>query len=347
MKRLTVISPLNLQYEEIETPKAEGRYMLVKVERAGICATDFAIFTGNCSFVRSGEIVYPVRFGHEWSGTVVECGPDVKGFKVGDRVYSDSGISCGVCPECLAGKYDECRHIKSVGTVNCWDGCFAEYMYIPDFNAYRLPDTVSFDEGALIEPTAISYDAFRNVELTDRSTVAVIGTGAIGMSAAWLAKYLGAGRVVVIGRTDSKLDIAMQIGATDILNNTRIDPVRAVKDMTDGLGADLVIETSGSGKSLVDGIYMTRKDGKICSLSFYERNLDDIPVDHLVLNKISLVGGAGRFGNPQKVAKIFEENPVKLTPIITQRVKFDDMRQFIIDATEKKFARIKAMVQFD
>lgn len=346
MKALTVLKPHVAEYQEVKRPEAVGRFMTVKVERAGICATDFSIFTGDCSFVRSGEIVYPVRFGHEWSGTVVECGDEVTGFKPGDRIYSDSGISCGKCPDCLAGHYDKCRFIRSVGTINCWDGCFAEYISIPDYNAYHIPDSVSFDEATLIEPSAISYDAFRNIELNDASTVVVIGTGAIGMSAVWLAKYLGAGRVVVVGRTPSKLEIGKMIGADIAVNSTETDPVKAIKELTDGQGAELVIETSGSDKALYQGIYMTRNDCRICSLSFYEHDLDGVPVDHLVLNKISLVGGAGRFGNPQKVCEIFEKNPVKLTPIITHRIKFDEMKDFLENSSKYARSKIKVMVEF-
>lgn len=346
MKALTVLKPQVAEYQEVPKPAAVGRFMTVKVERAGICATDFSIFSGDCSFVRSGEIVYPVRFGHEWSGTVVECGDEVRGFRPGDRIYSDSGISCGKCPDCLAGHYDKCRFTRSVGTINCWDGCFSEYISIPDYNAYHIPDSVSFDEATLIEPSAISYDAFRNVELNEASTVVVIGTGAIGMSAVWLAKYLGAGRVVVVGRTPSKLEIGRKIGADIAVNSTVTDPVKAIKDLTDGQGAELVIETSGSDKALYQGIYMTRNDCRICSLSFYEHDLDGVPVDHLVLNKISLVGGAGRFGNPQKVCGIFEKNPVKLTPIITHRIKFDEMKDFLESSAKYAKSKIKVMVEF-
>ena len=346
MKALTVLKPHVAEYQEVPKPAAVGRFMTVKVERAGICATDFSIFSGDCSFVRSGEIVYPVRFGHEWSGTVVECGDEVRGFKPGDRIYSDSGISCGKCPDCLAGHYDKCRFIRSVGTINCWDGCFAEYISIPDYNAYHIPDSVSFDEATLIEPSAISYDAFRNIELNEDSTVVVIGTGAIRMSAVWLAKYLGAGRVVVVGRTPSKLEIGKKIGADIAVNSTEVDPVKTIKDLTDGQGAELVIETSGSDKALYQGIYMTRNDCRICALSFYEHDLDGVPVDHLVLNKISLVGGAGRFGNPQKVCEIFEKNPVKLTPIITHRIKFDEMKDFLENSAKYAKSKIKVMVEF-
>jgi len=180
MKVLTVTAPYKAEFSEIEKPIPVGKMMLVKVKRTGVCATDISIFTGESSFVKNGQITYPVRFGHEWSGIVESVGEDVKNFKVGDRVFSDSGISCGECDNCKAGRYDKCKFIRSVGTINAWDGPFAEYMLIPEFNAYKVPDNVSYDEAALIEPTAISYDAFSGFEIKPDMTVAVIGVGAIG-----------------------------------------------------------------------------------------------------------------------------------------------------------------------
>ena len=127
MKALIALEPNNTQYVEVEKPKAEKDMVVVKVSKAGICATDFSIYTGECSFVKDGSIKYPVRFGHEWVGIVESVGSDVKNLKPGDTVVSDSGITCGVCDACKKGDYVNCPEIKSLGTVNTWDGCFAEY----------------------------------------------------------------------------------------------------------------------------------------------------------------------------------------------------------------------------
>lgn len=347
MKALTMLKPYCAEYVSTPKPEAKGRLLTIKVERAGICATDFSIFTGESSFVRDGQIVYPVRFGHEWAGVVTEVGEDVEGFKPGDRVYTDNGVACGVCSECQKGRYDKCAYTKSVGTVNCWDGCFAEYMSMPVYHTYHLPDSVSFEEAALIEPLSISYDAFHDYTVTPDTTVVVIGTGAIGMGAVWLAKYFGAARVVLIGRTSAKLEVAKQIGADILINNTQVDAVEEVRRLTDGLGADLVIETSGSEAALAQAVYMTATDGRVSSLSFYEKNLTDFPMDQVVLNKIRLVGGAGRFGNPQKVCEIMEKNPIKVTPIISHRIPFDGMKEFLENMEKYQKSKIKVMVEFD
>ena len=201
MKAITVYGPRDARMETVPKPLATGDMIVAKVCRTGVCATDQSIYTGESSFIRSGEIKYPCRFGHEWAGIVESVGPDVKDFKVGDRVYADNFVTCGVCEACKRKDYMSCPSTWSVGTVNAWDGCYAEYMQMPERHVYHLPDELSMDEGALIEPASIAYDAFRGVTLTKDDTAVVFGTGAIGMVAVWLAKYYGAGEVILVGRS--------------------------------------------------------------------------------------------------------------------------------------------------
>lgn len=346
MKTLTVMEPGRAEFLQEEKPKATGRMMLVKVKRTGICATDFSIFSGESSFVKSGQIKYPVRFGHEWSGIVEAVGEDVKDFKVGDRIVSDSGFACGECAACKAGDYAACRNDRSVGTINAWPGPFAEYMLVPEFHAYKLPDNVSYDEGALIEPTAVSLDAFTDYEMKPDTTVAVIGVGAIGMGAIWLAKYFGAKNVIAIGLRDSKLEIAKQIGADTVVNSRECDPVEAVLNATGGKGADLVIETTGRESALVQAFKMTVHTGRISIVSFYEKEIT-VPMDDIVHRKITVRGAAGQYQNPGRVCEIMGKNPVKLTPVITHRLPFEDCLDAFKNEEKYHNTKIKVMVEFE
>ena len=345
MKVLTVTAPHNAVYETTEKPVPTGKMMLVKVKNTGICATDLSIFTGESSFVKSGQITYPVRFGHEWSGEVEAVGEEVTSFKPGDHVVSDSGISCGVCPMCEKGAYADCPHIRSVGTINAWEGCYAEYMLIPEFNAYHVPEGVSFEEAALIEPTAISLDAFTNFEVTPETTVCVVGIGAIGMGAIWLSKYFGAKTVIAVGRNDKKLAIAKEIGA-DVLINTRAeDAVEAVKRVTDGKGADLVIEAAGTETTMRLAMQLTKNEGRLSIVSFFEKDIT-LPIDEIVIRCIMVRGAAGRFGYPGKVAEIMAKHPVKLTPIITHRVPFENCLDMFENEEKYHNEKVKVLVTF-
>ena len=347
MKAVTVYGPRDARMEDVPKPIADGDFLVMKVMRTGVCATDLSIFTGESSFIRSGEIKIPCRFGHEWAGVVESVGPDVKEFKVGDRVYCDNFVSCGVCDACRRGDYMQCADIHSVGTIHCWDGCYAEYMKMPERHVFRLPDELSMDEGALIEPASIAYDAFHGVTLTEEDTAVVYGTGAIGMVAVWLAKYYGAGQVILVGRSDNKLALAPSLGADKTVNNRTEDAVERIRELTGGKGADLIVETTGAAAALRDSILATARYGRISVVSFYERNLDDLPIDPLVHRCISMVGAAGRDGNAPAVCEIMRKNPVKLTPMITHHVPFADC----IDAFENEETyhgtKIKVMIDFD
>lgn len=347
MKAQIITEPFHMQYSEVEKPRATGDMVLVKVRRAGICATDLAIYTGDCSFVRDGSIRYPIRFGHEWSGVVEAVGENVTKFRLGDRVVSDSGVRCNKCDACLRGDFMDCRNIRSVGTINTWDGCFAEYMLMPEYHLYRLSDNVSLDEGALIEPATISYDAFTNVKISKDSVVAVFGTGAIGMGCAWLARYLGAAKVIMVGRQDAKLEVAQQIGATDVVNNTKVDAVNAIQSLTGGIGADVTIETSGAESALIEAIRSTVRYGRLSILSFYDRPVDHIPVDTVVINCLSIRGAAGHFGYPEKINRIMSEYGTKLTPIISGRFDLENCTDYFDNKQTKYKNYIKAMVELD
>ncbi len=348
MKAITVYGPHDARMEVVPKPLATGDMVVAKVCRTGVCATDQSIFTGDSSFIRSGEIKYPVRFGHEWAGVVESVGPEVKNIKPGDRVYSDNFVTCGKCEACKSGDYMSCPSIWSVGTVNTWDGCYAEYMQMPERHIYKLPDNLSMDEGALIEPASIAYDAFKGVTLTKNDTAVVYGTGAIGMVAVWLAKYYGAGEVILVGRSDDKLKIGLEIGADHVINGKKEDAVARIKELSiSGKGADLVVETSGAASALRDSIACTARYGRISVVSFYERNIDDLPIDPLVLGCMSMVGAAGCYGNAPAVCEIMSKNPVKLTPVFTHHVSFENTLDVFENENKYHNTKIKAMIDFD
>ena len=347
MKAITVYGPHDARMEEVPTPAAMGDMLRIKVKRTGVCATDLSIYTGESSFIRSGEIVFPCRFGHEYAGVVEAVGPEVTKFKPGDRVYTENFVACGQCDACKKGDYMSCGHIDSVGTVNCWDGCYAEYMQMPERHVYHLPDELSMDEGALIEPASIAYDAFKGVTLTEKDTVVVYGSGAIGMISAWLAKYYGAGQVIMVGRSDEKIRRALEIGADKTVNNKTTDVKAKIFEMTNGKGANLVIETTGSGAALKESMTLLAKYGRLSIVSFYEKALDGLMLDPLVLGCNSIVGAAGCYGNAPAVCKIMQENPIKLTPIITHHIPFENCLDVFENEESYHKTKIKIMIDFE
>ena len=346
MKAITVYGPYDARMEDVPKPEATGDMLIIKVKRTGVCATDHAIYTGESSFIRSGRITFPCRFGHEYAGVVEAVGPEVKNFHPGDRVYTENFVTCGKCEACQRGDYMSCPTIWSVGTVECWDGCYAEYMQMPERHVYHLPDALSMDEGALIEPASIAYDAFKGVTLTEKDTVVVYGPGAIGMISAWLAKYYGAGEVIMVGRNDDKLKRALEVGADTVINNKTTDANAKIMELTGGKGANLIVETSGSEQALRDSVKAIARYGRISVVSFYERDISMLSVDPIVLGCNSIVGAAGCFGNAPAVCEIMCKNPVKLTPVISHHIPFEKCLDVFEHEADYHNEKIKIMVDF-
>jgi len=345
MKAIIVASPGDLRMIETEKPKVGPKDVLARVVYSGICGTDLAIFSGDISLVRDGLIKYPIRIGHEWSGIVEEVGTEVSKFKPGDRVVSDTGVTCGQCEHCLSGNIELCENIKSVGTMNCWDGSFAEYMIVPDRHMHKLPDSVSLDEAALIEPATISFGGIKQIRITPTDSVLVIGTGSIGLAAVALAKHMGASKVLLSGRKPYKLDIGKEMGADAVVNIEKEDLRDFVMKNTKGKGVDAVIETSGNIDTVNQCLYVVKPRASIALIGFYESTLNGFEIDKFVTNQLQMKGIMGEFGLVQEVIGLMSSGILNLKPLITHRFKFDEAIEAMKTANEKNDTKIKMLVE--
>ena len=322
MKAITVYGPGDMRIEDVPLRPLKKDEVLVRVAWTGICATDLSIYTGESSFIKSG---------HEWSGIVEEVGESVTKFKKGDRVITDNGVSCGECDNCRCGDRFACTEIMSVGTINCWDGCYAEYMYMPECHTYPLADSVSLEEAALAEPLSIALGAVKKYEIRPETTVAVIGTGSIALGAAALASVKGAKQVVVIG-------------ATHIINSTRENAQERLREITGGKGADFVIEASGGPTTVEDAMRLAVRRGTVALLAFYERTLDAFPIDTLVSKELTVKGVMGGFGLVPEAAEYLAKG-LPVEGMVTHRIEFSEVPAFFARAAETGGERIKALVR--
>lgn len=343
MRALEISGPNAVTELTIPIPEIEKDEALIRVAYSGICATDYEILSGEMSLVREGRIRYPVRIGHEWSGTIVKVGEAVTQFKIGDRVISDPGISCGKCEACRAGRYYECTHFRAVGTIDCWDGSFADYMKIPERHLHLLPGNISLKEAAIIEPSGIAYDAVQKMENVQGKIVLVIGTGAIGMAAAAFAKFRGAKTVILAGRTDAKLEIGRRMGADETVNIRNQDLMEYIMRATDGEGVDFTIETSGNREAVAQCPELTRMHGTVAYVGFYDRRIQDFPIDTVVSRELAVHGVMGHYGTPLKVIAAMQQG-IALTPMITHVIPFREAKRALLDPKSISGTRIKVLV---
>ncbi|MBE6631920.1 MAG: hypothetical protein E7623_04385 [Ruminococcaceae bacterium] len=350
MKAVVVVGPHDVQYKEIPVPELRPYDVLARVKYIGICGTDIEIVGGEMSLIKEGLIKYPVRIGHEWTGVVERVGSAVTELKPGDRVMSDTWVSCGECDACHEGRYIECKSRRALGTVNAWDGAYAKYIRLPWWQYHKLADNVSLEEAALIEPTSIAYHAVERTRIIQKpgfaetANAVVFGTGPIGIAAVAVLKAKGTKNVIMVGRKDNKLEVAKQMGADAVIKTGKdVDTVKAIKDLTGGKGADVIIETSGANQCLVDASKSLWEWGELATLAFYPGPVDGIDYNMLVNNCNNIYGVGGQTGVPD-ILNMLEKGTLNLKPLVSHRFKFDEVADVLMNADRYSADKIKMLV---
>jgi L-iditol 2-dehydrogenase len=246
--------PEDLRIEEVPIPRPAEDEVLLKVEICGICGTDVHILHGHFPVPN-----LPLIPGHEFAGRVVEVGSTVDQVNVGDLVTADINIGCDRCYYCRHQMRMFCPQLSQIGVHR--DGAFAEYVKAPASAVYRLPDDLSPQQGAYVEPLACAVHGQERAEIRAGSTVAIIGAGPMGLVHVQLSKLRGAAQIIISDRNAPRRAKAAELGADTVLKPD--DAVEAVRELTDGRGADCVIESAGSISSYRDAFEMVRRGGTI------------------------------------------------------------------------------------
>ena len=345
MKALVVKAPGIIEYQEVQKPVPGPHEVVSRVCYCGICGTDGEIYHGDTSLAENHLIHYPVRIGHEWSGVVESVGSEVHDFKPGDRVISDTGSSCGKCEACLSGNFRKCENLVSLGTIGDFkEGAFAEYIVMHEWHMHKVPDEISLEEAALVEPGTVALHALENSRVQSGETILVTGTGVIGLMAVNLAKQMGL-RVLLAGRKPFKLNIGRQMGADITINTTQEDLSQAVLHATDGRGVDVFFDTTGAMSIVNRAMDLTAYAGRIALLAFYDDLLNAFDVNRLVMYHKSLLGCEGTDWCAPRVLDIVKQKKVPLTPMITHRVAFEEAAETIRNSRRNTAEKIKVMVQ--
>lgn len=305
-------------------PEIKEDEALVKICYCGICGTDQDLFSSKCSFAEDGLVTYPVRLGHEWSGVVEKVGSGVTGYKKGDKVVGDNAVACGTCPACLSGDYTHCEHMLNVGTIDpVYDGAFCEYYVVPARHLHKIPEGISLKAASLAEPFSVAYAGIKRMKITERSVVAVIGTGCIAMAAVVLAKCRGAKTVFVIGRNAKKLAAAEKLGAVTV-NIRRCDAVEKISELTGGKGADFVLECSGAKGTYSQAMDIAAFRATVALIGFYSSREDGVNVDTVVSKALNIFGVMGEPDIMSGALSILEQHKPDILPIITDELSFED-----------------------
>jgi len=246
----------DIRYEEIPTPSPGPGQVLIKVMYTGICGSDIPRVNGNASHY------YPNVLGHEFSGVVAEVGDGVKSLKEGDKVAGIPLIPCFKCEDCQKGDYALCKHYSFIGSRQF--GSFAEYVVVPERNAYKLDDSISFEKGAFFEPITVALHGLNRLDYKSGGIVAILGGGTIGLFTMQWAKIFGARKVVVFDINDERLQLAKKLGADECINTLEEGFIERAKSLTEGRGYDYVYEAAGNTVTMKLAFELVANKGGVC-----------------------------------------------------------------------------------
>jgi len=317
--------PGNVELKEVDTPQIKPSEALIEVKFTGICGTDVHIYHDSAFYTP------PVTLGHEYSGIVVQKGSEVVGFEVGDRVTSPATIPCGICLMCRTNRANRCvGGGKRILGAHRADGTFAEYVAVPSQILHSIPETLSMEEAAVAELAACVVRAvLERVRIEPGDVVAVLGPGPTGLLALQAAKVAGAEKVIVTGASgdEERLAVARKLGADVVINAEKEDAVEAVKSLTDGWGADVVLEASGASSARRQAFDIVRRCGKVGLIGLTGKPAD-INLDRIVEGELDVKGSWGTVWTSwRRTLNLLSSGMIKVSPMISARLPLEEWRQ--------------------
>ncbi len=276
----------NMALEEVPVPEIGDEEVLVEVRAVGVCGTDYHIYTDEY------PTSPPLTVGHEFSGEIVKMGSRVTGYRAGERVVSELSVaSCGTCIHCKTGNPHVCPAKKPPGSEI--DGACAEFAKMPYRLLHRIPENVSFEEAAVVEPAAIVvHGVLERAEVFVNDFVVIAGAGPIGLLAAQAARVAGARRVVILGTDNDRglrFEAAKRLGFEDVIDVSRTDAVEEVVRLSEGRKADLFVECSGSLQAINTGIDVLRRHGRMGVIGIPGSETLEVKWKKAVLNALKIV----------------------------------------------------------
>jgi L-iditol 2-dehydrogenase len=314
MKSLLLTSYNNLKIAEMPLPTVGPGEVLVRVEACGICGSDVHGYDGS-----SGRRIPPIVMGHEAAGTVAAAGAGVKGYAEGDRVTFDSTVYCGECAFCKSGDVNLCDNRQVIG-VSCGDyrrhGAFADYVAVPQRILYQLPEGITFAEAAMLEAASVAIHGVRVSKAAGGETALVIGAGMIGLLTLQAARAAGCVRAIVSDVDTTRLTMAKDVGADEVLHASGADLVAQVMRLTDGRGADVAYEAVGRNETVAGAIDCTRKGGTVTLIGNIQPEVT-LPLQKVVTRQLRLQGSCASAGEYPQAIELIASGKIKVGPLIS------------------------------
>jgi (R,R)-butanediol dehydrogenase/meso-butanediol dehydrogenase/diacetyl reductase len=312
-----------------EPPSPPPGQLQVKVAWCGICGTDLHEYLGGPLYIPLDGphpvtgVRAPVIIGHEMSGTVTALGDGVTGFAVGDRIAACPIIGCGSCRWCRTGSMAQCDHVAFLGTS--WTGgALAESLNLNAYQCYHLPDSISDEIGALVEPFSSTVRAVAQGQPASEDNIAIVGAGPIGLMALMAARLRGVKRVVAVEMAERRIEAARLCGANYVINPAREDTEKRALEITDGQGFDIVMECAGQPSSVLMAGKLTRTRGRLVIMGVFEKPAA-IDLTDVVFREKTISGSMSGYGLYDETIRIMTDPRFRGDLLITDRIALDDL----------------------
>lgn len=336
--------PLSIEVRQVDIPVPKDNEALVKVHCIGVCGSDVHYYEHG----KIGRYVVqaPIVLGHELAGEVVEVGKSVTNVAVGDRVAVEPGVTCGSCDYCKSGRYNLCPDVVFLATPPV-DGAWADYIVMPSDYLFKLPDTMSYEEGALLEPLSVGFHAMLRGRVKPFDRLLITGLGPIGLLAGQAAKLFGVSEIYGTDVVPFRRELARRMGFTEVLDPAGEDVGKRLAELTGGAGITLVVESSGNARAMADTIKLVRRGGRIVFVGLPADGAIPMDMGQLIDGEIDAYG-VFRYANTYPAAiQALERSSVDIRSIITHRYALADIKEAVETARTQKDTSIKVMIYPD
>jgi L-iditol 2-dehydrogenase len=345
MKAALLIEPKKIEMNDLEIPKIREDEVLIKIKRVGICGSDNHIYNkGEIAFLK---VKLPFILGHECSGEVVDIGKGVNNIKIGNRVAIEPSIHCGKCEFCRKGKFNLCDDYRFLAAPPDNNGALVEYLAHRSDHCFLIPDSISYEEGALIEPLAIVVQAFEISNFNIGDPILILGAGTIGLLTLMLLKSLGADKCVIVDYYDEKLSIAKKMGADFTVNVKDEDLLSKIRKFSDNKGFPVIFDSAGKENSLNIAITVAKKGGTIVIIGISEEKASFNIVD--LIGGVLTIKGTNDFGDNifNKAISLVKDKKVDVKKIISHSFNFDEIDEAFKNVNNNSNNTIKTIININ
>ena len=342
MEAARIIEPKeSLQIQHLETPKPKGSQVLIKVNSSGVCHSDIHLWEGGYEgpsgqFLKATDrgVKYPLTPGHEIAGTVESMGEEAEGFNKNERVIVFPWIGEGLCPACRIGQENLCDKPRSLGIYT--DGGYADYVLVPNYKyLVKLDEDMDLDASATLSCSALTaYGAIKNTDLKPNNNVVIVGAGGLGLMAMQIAKAISGAKIIAMDLDDQKLDIAKKNGADNTINSKKQDPLKAIMELTDKIGADAIIDFVNASNTVETDMQLLRRRGKLVLVGLFggelKLNLITMPT-----RAYKIIGSyTGSISEMVELVSLAKRGVIK--PVVSNRFRLDQATEALTMLKEGK-----------